>query len=772
MSAVDIAVRGQGAVAGTDGAIQGTLADGVMQGRLRAGGADLSLLIPASPASWQTEAPFVADASRIEANAVSLSLGGAPAEGALVLHIERPARLEGQLHAATLDLNGWAALLGRGLPAGRYTGAALPTRIGLSADFARLLGGSLRHVQATLVLDGRRAGFDHAEAGLPGGARLSSDTVDLVRAENGQLAASGMARLSAPDLGATLAWLRELAPGLAEAVPEGGLRQAELTGRLTLQAGRGAVAGLAGEVDGAAVSGDASLRADGRPSLAATLRVAELPLDAWLGGSVAAGSLAGLAGHFTHADTSLHIRAAHAALLGQTLDDLDLTASTGADGLRVERAQAMLYGARLGLAGAVAADGRVDRLRFTASTASLEALLPHLPAPARLAEGFWHGGADLQVAADGPADAVSIQVRADADDLVLEADSVRDTRAGGGTTTVTLRHPGAPRLLADVGLPRLLGLPAGLAPTARWLDTGALTLLAHFQDTPSRLVVRDFDLNAAALRLSGSFSSDWSGRVPALTGSLAFEQLALPDTLPGLKELAGLAAWTARFHVSAATVTSGLRPVAGRTVMDLSAGGGKAALRSVAAEVAGGRLTGQADADFAAPHVAASARLTGAAPGGRLTGWPIDLVSATAELGLALELAGSSLADFSGTVHAQLQDASLVGFDLAQLAAAAPLHTQAGRLALKMALSQGTSPGLAGTVDAAVAGGVLTLPGARLVSRDGAAEISLSADLARATVNARLRLTPAVPGSASFGVRLSGPWQGPSVTVEDRRARR
>ena len=115
---------------------------------------------------------------------------------------------------------------------------------------------------------------------------------------------------------------------------------------------------------------------------------------------------------------------------------------------------------------------------------------------------------------------------------------------------------------------------------------------------------------------------------------------------------------------------------------------------------------------------------------------------------------------------------SVTGFDLAQLDAAAPLRTRAGRLALKMALSQGTSPGLSGSADASVAGGLVTLPAARLASTDGVAEVSGQADLARAMVDARLRLTPALPGSAGFGLRMTGPWQGPSITADDRSGRK
>ena len=766
VSAVDIAVRGQGAVGDTGGSLQGTLADGVVQGRLRAGGPDLSLLMPASADSWTAEAPFVADATRIEANAISLSLGGAPADGALVLHIDAPARLEGHLHAASLDLNGWAALLGRSLRAAPVSGAAIRTRIGLSADTARLLDGRLSGVQATLVSDGHSFGFDHAEASLPGGATLASDQIRLARATDGQLAASGVARLSAPDLHATLAWLRALAPGLADAIPAAVLRQAEVTGLLTLQAGRASVAGLTGRIDGAPVSGSLSLGVGGQPSLDGSLAFAELPLDAWLADAVSAGSLARFAQGFTRARTHLHVTAGRAEFAGQTLDDLDLTARTGAGGVALEQAQAGLDGAKLSLAGTVAADGRLTGVRFSASAAALDGVLPRIPASLRWAPALWHGPGGLQATADGPENAVALQLRGDADDLVLEADSVRDTRAGTGTTTLTLRHPGAPRLIAELGLPQALGLPAGLPATAQWLDTGALTLRAHFQDSPHHLAVHDFDLDAAALRLSGTLEADGSGKLPALAGTLVFDQLALPASLPDPKQAANWTAWPARFHASAKSVSVGLRRVAGDVVSDVTAGGGNVTLRSLSANVAGGSLTGQADADLTLPHFSTRLQLTGARLPAALSGWPIDLVSGTADLGLVLEAGQAGWAGLSGTAHLQLHDATMAGFDLAQLAAAAPLRTKAGRLAVRMALTAGTSPGLAGTADAVLGAGVLTLSRARLASGDGAVEVSGQADLARAAIDAQLTLRPPLPGAAGFGVKLSGPWQAPSASVD------
>ena len=765
VSAVDIAVRGQGAVADTGGSLQGTLADGVMQGRLRAGGPDLSLLLPASAASWTAEAPFVADATRIEANAIGLSLGGAPADGALVLQIDTPARLEGHLHAASLDLDGWAALLGRSLRAAPGGGLALPLRIGLSAESARLLGGRLGAVQATLVSDGHTVGFEHAAAGLPGGARLASDQVSLARAAGGPLAASGRASLSAPDLHATLAWLRALAPALGEAVPAGVLRSAELTGVLTVQAGRASVAGLAGQVDGGAVSGDAALLLEGSPSLSATLSLAELPLDAWLGEAASAGSLAGLAAHFTRADTVLHVRAARAMLRGQVLDGLDVVARTGPGGLRVERAQAGLDGAMLTLTGALGPDGTLAGVRLTAEASAMDGVLQRLPAAARVVPGLWHGGGALQVAASGHPDAVSLQVRADLADLVLEADCLRDTRAGSGATTLTLRHPGAPRLLAELGLPQALGLPAGLARTAQWLDTGALTLRAHFQDAPGRLAVQDFDLDAAALRVSGTLAADWSGPAPVLAGSLAFDQLALPGELPDLAQAAGMAGWASRFHITAGRVTAGLRPVAAHAAADLVGGGGRIRLEAVSADVAGGRLTGQAGADLA-PHFSTELQLTDARITGALTGWPIDLVSGSADLRLSLDLAGSSLVKLSGTAQVQLHDAAMTGFDLAQVTAAAALRPRAGRAALHAAV-RGTSPNLSGTADAVFGRGLLTLSAARFASAAGTVETTCVVDLARATVEAGVRLSPALPTHGGLSLRLSGPWDTPILVVED-----
>ncbi len=767
VSAVDLSVHGQGVVGNTGGTLQGTLADGVVQGRLRAGGPDLSLLLPASPLAWTADAPFVASAERIEANAVALSLGGAPADGALMLRLDAPARLDGRLHAAALDLNGWAALLGASFHA-PPAGPAPLMRIDLSADTARLLDGQLTGLRATLVSDGATLGFDHAEAGLPGGAQLRAASARLTRSAAGHLALSGLASLSAPDARTTLAWLHGLAPSLIDAAPRDVLRQADLSGTLTLQAGSASVAALSGRVDGMAVSGGLAVLLGTRPRLDATLSFDQLKLDPWLPESWTGSSLAAFGQRFTRQDASLHIHAAHATLRGQTLDRLALDAATGAGGLRLDSAQASLDGVDVSLAGNAAADGRLTGVHLAAASPALEKTLPLLPASWRRLPGLWHGAGTLQLAADGPPDALALQLRADAADLVLEADSQRDTRTGTGEATLTLRHPGAPRLVNELGLLPALGLPPGLDAAVAWLDTGSLTLRAHLHSAPGHLVLRDFDLDAAALRLSGQLETDWSGPVPAMNGNLAFEQLALPATLPAIKQATQLAGWNTAVHVTARSVTVGLRPAAADMTADLATGGGDAAATAISATVAGGHAVAQLAADFSQPAFAGQVSLTGAQVTAPLSGWPIDLAAGTADVQAAFGLAGAApdWRGLSGELHAALHGGRMSGFDLAQLTAAAAQHTRAGRAATQAALAQGDSPDLSGSLDAVISQGRLVLAPARLSSADGAVAVTGGADLGGGTVDVRVVLSPAVPDPPGFGMHLAGAWRGPKKTAK------
>jgi hypothetical protein len=763
VSAVDISVRGQAgsqgtAAADTGGTLQATLADGILQGRLHAGGPDLSLLMPASPQAWQADAPFVASSDRIDANAITLSLGGAPADGALTVQLNAPVRIEGRLHAAAIDLDGWADLLGRSFttpaaaPAAPQREATVLPRlhIALAAETAHLLAGNLQNLHATLVSDGHTLGFEDAQAGLPGGANLSARTAHLSQTDADgaptPLALSGEVELAAPNLRATLAWLHALAPSQIDALPPGVLAAAALSARVTLRHAGMSATGLSGQIDAAPVTGGFDLRLGARPYLDATLAVDRLNLDAWLPETPKHPGLADTGAHFTGAETSLHIKAKQASWRGLALTGLALDARTGAGGLQLAAAQATLAGAHLTASGNLGPDGRLLGAQAgitTADLAQLATLLPRdiaIPAP-----NLWHGPGSLALAADGPPDALAIQLHAEADDAVLEAEITRDTLAGSGAETITLRHPGAPRFLAT------LGLPGGMNAAVAWLDTGALTLRAHLQSRPGHLVAEDFDLDAAALRLGGHLEADWSGATPSLTGSLAAEQLALPPSLPTPNQWPALGGLTTQLHITAPAVLVGLRPTASHFSADITTAGPNLFADNAAADIAHGHATGQIAADVSQHQFAAHFTLTGAQLDAPLTGWPIDLDAGTLSATADLWTGDAGWPNLSGNLHLALTSLNATGLDLAAVARAAALHTRAGRAQLQTALNSGRSPNLSGTADATIEAGILALAPTRLTSPDGTITITGTANLPANTVD--LRVT-----AANYPLRLTGPF--------------
>lgn len=743
VSAVDLAMHGQGVAADTGGAIQATLADGVLQGRLHASGGDLSLLMTASPLDWKAEAPFVASVDRVEAAAISLSLGGAPADGALSLSLDRPARIEGRLHAATLNLDGWAALLGRQVEWPSGPGLLPRLHIALSADGARLLGGILHDVRATLVADGRGLGFDEAAAVLPGGALLSAAHARFGLSaaharfggpgQAGTSALAGDAALDAPDLRPVLAWLQPVSPTLITALPDQVLRSAHLSAHMALSRNGLSWTGLSGQVDGAALTGAVCVRLGAIPHLDATLAMPALAADNWFSAGRFAGGLQDAGSHLAAADADLQVSAARVTLRGFTLENARLDAHAGPTGLQLHELTARLGGADLSLSGALGADGRLVGGRASVNTGDLAKLAALLPARWQsAAPGLWRGQGKIVLAAEGPPDALALQLRADAGDMVMEAEALRDTLAGTGTATVTLRHPGAPRLVVA------LGLAGAESAAAAWLDTGSLTLRTHLSARPGHLSVQDFDLDAAALRMGGHLEADWSGNAPLLTGMIAAEQLALPDSLPHT-DLAIPPRWTARLHLSAREVSLGLRPEAANFSLDLESAGPGVLANGVEADIAGGHLSGQVAADLSTRTLAARGTLSGAHFDENLAAGPsLTVLPGPADADFDL-LSRFDLASLSGTAELRLGGMHVTGFDVAALGRAALLHGRAGRLAQHKAMSQGETSGLSGTVQASITPEAILLGPATLTSPAGSVRVSGRVDRAKAGVTWTVR---------------------------------
>jgi len=755
VSAVDLAVQGEGPARDTGGAIQGTLANGVLQGRLNAAGPDLSLLMPASALAWRAEAPFTASGERIGSTALTLSLGGAPAAAAFSLQLAAPTRLDAHLTAPSLDLDGWSRLLSGTFVA--FAVPAIPMRLDMNAGGGSLLGGALGALSGTLVFDGAHATLENLHAGLPGGASLQfSGTIE--RGPRALITVAGPASLQAPDLHATLAWLRALAPPLLDALPAHVLRQANLTGVAQLSPGRLAVAQMAGRLDDAPFSGGFDLAFGAHPKLSAEARFDHLDLDDWLAGVQWQSGMAleAAAQPFTRMETALRLGAASARWHGQTLTGLELIAATGEGGLMIERASATLPTFTVAVSGALAADGRVSGARAHASIKDVAAFMAGLPDAWRWPTAALHGPAELTATADGAPGALDVQLRANAGDLVVEADQRRDTLAGLADTTLTLRHPGAPFLLADLGVP---GADA-------WLGMGSVALLAHLHAAPGFASAGDFSLDAAELHLRGHGDVTYAGAAPSISLDLQADQLALPGlaqiekaSLPALGLPPG---WQARVHLDAAQVGFGLLPLAQDVSADITATQRAFVVDMPKATVAGGVLSAQfaADAGQIPAASAVRARLTKAVLSGPLTGWPLDLVSGVADLDLDLGALGhdlpAMLATLAGQAHVSVRGANLVGLSLPLLDNLLAGHPPPSRAAVQGALSQGETDGLSATADLQIDHGRASLGNAGLVSTEGSIALNGTVDLPSQKLDVSIGVTPAVPSSQPFPIRLAG----------------
>ena len=479
--------QGQPSLEGTGGVFRGRiLPDGSVTGTLTMRGPDLSRLGagPASP--WQVQGPVQGDAATLSAPDLAFTLAGAPGHANATLRLGPSAALALGVHAGQIALGPWLLPLIRAAP-------ALPMRLTLDATAATLQGGTMINPRAVLANGPGGLTLDSASATLPGGAAL-----DLSGAMPPGGAFSGRMHLAAPTLRRTLAWL---APGTAT-LPAGVLTRADvraafavaaphaaITGAVgTDTAGTGtaltgiALTGIAGTVDASTVTGsltvtpnapstpNLSLGADpaapaaAPPTVRAALTVDRIDLTPW--------SAAGLAG-FAGTDAAVALQAGTATIGPLSTRAALLDLQTGPAGFSLHRLAADLPGAHLEASGVLGWDGTVadGRLDLAAPDAAA------LPAAWRQPPGLWQGPFHLALTGAGPAANLAAQLRADLGDLRAEAEARVDMTAFRVTATVTVRHPGAPRLLDALGLPG----------AGQWLENGSVALLAHLTARPGHV---------------------------------------------------------------------------------------------------------------------------------------------------------------------------------------------------------------------------------------------------------------------------------------------
>ena len=741
---------GTGPAPDIGGQFVGTLAvGGGLDGRLTAHAADLSRLLPAPPVAASADGTLALGHGPAQAQ-LALSVGGV----AVTAHLQPDPRSAGQvlsLSTGTLDLDAWDKALSR-LRASRSPVQMIrlpwPVSLDLNANAARLRGGLIRAIHAAVDVDGERAVLRGGSAVLPGDAPL---TLSGTLAEADGLTLAGDWTLAAPQLRATLRWLTDCGLRLGTDLPPDVLLQAKLAGHVTAGGDRVEIGNLSGTVDQSKVGGRIGVEtASG--AVDAALTMDRLDGDDWLPPGPLPG-WAGLSRALSGFGLALKLNAGQVSFRGDTINGLALDAATDAGGLAVNSAEFDLDGLHGHLSGTIGGDGQVTDGHLDLGAEHGSALARNLPRWASFTDYLWAGPVRLQATANGPMNALITSIGVDLADARLEAHPLINLVDHSWKAELTLRHPGAPRLLAALGL-----------PAARdWLGEGSLSVLAQLSGQPGVWRLDSFDLTAATLHATGDLQwTDAGGAAPMLTGHVAADTLPLPFYAPHSTTpvpLGWLSGFNASLDVTAATVLVGDTELLQGMRAGLKLASGVVKLNALTAAIGGGAVAGEASLDTTAspPRLAARAQIEGATLAAPLFGTSPDLGSGRVDASFQLSGQGYSpasvLASLSGSAHLAVSAGSVTGLDLV----AAHLAGDAG--ALTQALGGGSSDFDTLQADATLADGTATLANAGFSGSYGASQWSGTVDLQAATMN----LLALLPDQRSL--RLTGPIAAPHRAI-------
>jgi hypothetical protein len=733
------------------GNVRGVLIPGTgFEGVVEASGPDLAALLPSPPGAFRASGRLNASAELIAADELAIEIAGSPARGALALRLLPAPRLDIALVASRLDLDGWVAALRAG---GQRP---WPISIDLSAEASSFRGITLRRLRGAAFLQEGRLTLSDVSLLLPGETQL-----DLAGATaGGRLELS--ARFAGPDLRTTLAAIglpvEELDPTL--------LREGEGRMRLVLEDAQAAMPEFAATLGEIQLSGAGVLRQGARPALGLGLSINLLDLSRWLPQGfdpVRAGRGLG------PVDLNLRLAADRVVQGDATMERASLDAALEGGRLTLRRLSGRLAEADLSVSAvlAMAPQLRLQDLNLEATGSSARGLAILFP-------GIWPGGtplADLPLAlrlsGGGPMEALALRGSAEMGELRLEASGTLDAPQQRGSASLTLRHPGAPRLVSE----------AFNRDVGGWLGEGSFSLIATVAAGPQGVTAESFELVAAALRARGALALASAGARPRLTGRILAESLPLP--FPGWRStdqlgLRSLADFDAEVTLEAARIlVAGITAEQAGAVLRLAEG--RLRLENVRASLAGGRLEATLTAEAAAglpPRLALAGRLSDATVGEKLFGLPVEVAAARGSLGFALEAMGHSpaalLGSLSGRTQLDLRDGVLAGFDLAAAATASALpDALAAEAAIREALLNGATAFDRLEAEAVLAAGRLRLDSARLAAEGGAsATLAGEIDLARGTLDLLVLARPAVPEAPDLGLRLTGPADAPRALPE------
>lgn len=722
-------------------------AAGSFEGDLATAGPDLSLLFAAPPGPFEARGRLVAGAELVAIDPLDLRLDRQALRGAASLRLAPELKLDVALNAGGMDVDGWMTALRQGAK------PPLPVNIDLAAETARLGGLPVRRLRGAFAYAADRLTILDASVLLPGEV-----PVELSGASAGARIELGV-RVGGGDLRQLL-----VAVGLPPPPDPARLRRAEGRLRLALENGEATVTDLDARIDGVRVTGGGAWRTQPRPTLGLGLTVGHLALDGLLPERwPAAATLGGL-------DLNLRLAADAVAWRGVAVGRAALDAGLESGRLTVRR-----LGFRLGtldITGSAVAElndaPRVTELTVEAGGRGAQALAGLLPGNLQPFLAVDDQPATLRLGGAGSAEALALRLEAEFGALRVEATGSLDTVAGRAAGTATLRHPGAPRVLAP-----LLGPDA-----AGWLGEGSLAVIGALTVSPEGIVAEHLDVVAGELRGQGRLALALDGPRPRLTGRVNADHLPLPP-LPGRDipwRMAALDQIDVDLQVEAERVTPAGLPPLERAIATVRVAGGGLAVSGLRTRLAGGSLA----ADFALvrPAMAASSRPTDeAAPTltlrasladatltAPLSGWPIDF--AAGRFGGDLDVsaqgrsAGALLATLGGTARIAVRDGVVIGFDLPAAQAATRQDPAKARQDLTAAFAAGASGFEQLGFDARLQAGRALVGGEIRLADDVAVGLDGVVDLSRGGVDLLVTLTP-TEAAPPIGLRLAGPWTAP-----------
>lgn len=723
--------------------------DGGFEGTIEASGPDLSALLPSPPGAFRASGRLNATAELIAAEDLAMDLAGAPARGAVAFRLSPAPRLDLALVASRLELDAWVAALRSGRP------RAWPVSLDLAAEAATFAGQTLRRLRGGAFLEEGRLTLSDVSVVLPGETTLEfAGTTAGGRLEIG-------ARFEGPDIRATLA-----AFGLPVAQMDPALlRRGEGRFRLVLEEAQAAVPEFAATFEALRLSGAGTLRHGARPALGLGLTLDRLDLGNWLPEGI---ELATASRALGAVDVNLRLAAERATLGQAVLERAALDAAVENGRITLRRLSGRLGETDLAASGTavLAPQLRLSDVMIEANGQAARGLVALIPGSWPDRNAIAALPVALRLSGGGTPEALAVRANADLGELRAEWQGTLDLvglRASGG---LTLRHPGAPRLLAEA-----FGLDVG-----PWLGEGSFSFAGNVAAGPQGVSAESFELVAAGLRAGGALSLATGAR-PRLAGRIAAERLPLP--LPALRSreplgFAALAGFDAELALDAARIEVGGQALEGASAT-LRLADGRLRLERLRGRLAGGELEaalGLELGEAARPVLSLEFRLSEATLAGGLFGLPYDIAAGRGEVAAMLNATGHAPAGLLGTLagswRATLGDGVVTGFDMAAAIAAAALPDPAAAEAgVRQALSGGATEferlDLAGTIEA----GLLRVETGRVTTEAGAtAMLSGSADLARGVLDLRAAVRPAAPEAPPLGLSVTGPAATPRALPE------